>query len=138
MITSAQEAVRDILHRVQSCVRSLDYEGVRDLIPDDGVYFGSVAIKARGYEQLRKHQFEKVWPNIREFTIQEDSITVHDVGSLAWATCLFESFGPDPGDQTKRCGRMTFVFELRDDRWVMVHSHDSLFPTMPGAEPSDA
>lgn len=135
MKTSAQEAVRDILHRVQSCVRNLDYEGVRDLIPDDGVYFGSVAIRAQGYEELRSHQFEKVWPNIREFAIQE--IAVHDAGSLAWATCLFESFGPDPGENTKRRGRMTFVFELRDDRWVMVHSHDSLFPIIPGAAPSD-
>lgn len=124
------------MHRVQTCVRSLDYEGVRDLIPADGVYFGSVAIKARGYEELRSHQFEKVWPNIREFSIEQDSIAVHATDSLAWATCLFESLGPDPADDTKRRGRMTFVFELRGDSWVMVHSHDSLFPTLPGAEPS--
>lgn len=138
MTGAAEQAIRNILARVQSSVRKLDYEGVRDLIPDDGLYFGSAAAQARGYEALRSNQFEKVWPNIAAFTILEDSICVHADGTVAWATCLFESLGPDPDDQEKRRGRMTFVFEHREDRWVMAHSHDSLFPAAPGADSSNA
>ena len=32
-------AIRKILNRITESVHNLDYEGVRDLIPDDGVYF---------------------------------------------------------------------------------------------------
>ena len=138
MTVNAHEAVRTHLERVQTCVQNMDYDGVRDLIPDDGLYFGSVAVQARGYKELRSNQFEKVWPNISEFSILEDSISIRAYESVAWATCLFESRGSDPNDLSKRRGRMPFVFELRDNQWVMAHSHDSLFPTMPGAKPSDA
>ena len=127
----AEAAIRDILHRVVNCVRDLNFEGVRDLIPDDGIYFGSVAPVARGYEELKENQFKHVWPNVRDFTILPDSISVKSSGSQAWATCLFESGVADPSDQTKRRGRMTFVFELRNGDWIMVHSHDSLYPVTP-------
>jgi ketosteroid isomerase-like protein len=128
-----EQAVLNILQRVMDSVHTLDYEGVRDLIPDDGLYFGSVAPMARGYQELYERQFTKVWPNISEFNMPEDSINVKVSGSLAYATCLFESGGRGPdGNTIQRQGRMTFVFECRDGKWVMVHSHDSLYPTPPG------
>ena len=125
--------IKHILGRVQSSVHALDYEAVRDLIPEDGLYFGSVAAVARGYDELYEKQFTRVWPNISEFTIPDESINVRVSRPLAAATCLFESTarGAD-GNKFERQGRMTFVFELRDDNWIMVHSHDSLYPVMPG------
>ena len=45
-------AIREILDRIVDSVHKLDYEGVRDLIPDDGVYFGSIAIRAQGPDDL--------------------------------------------------------------------------------------
>ena len=125
--------IKHILGRVQSSVHALDYEAVRDLIPEDGLYFGSVAAVARGYDELYEQQFTRVWPNISEFTIPDESITVRVSRPLAAATCLFESTARAPdGKQFERKGRMTFVFELRDDKWIMVHSHDSLYPVMSG------
>ena len=91
--------IRDIKHilgRVQSSVHALDYEAVRDLIPDDGLYFGSVAAVARGYDELYEKQFTRVWPNISEFTIPDDSINVRVSRPLAAATCLFESTAAGP------------------------------------------
>lgn len=129
-MTADKDAILKILNRVQESVRKLDYDAVRDLIPDDGLYFGSVAAVARGYEELLEQQFTKVWPNISEFNMLADSIDVKVSDSLACATCIFESGGINPaGNQIQRKGRMTFVFELRNGDWVMTHSHDSLFPT---------
>ena len=126
-------AVRKILDRIVESVHELDYEGVRDLIPDDGVYFGSVAVAAQGYDELYEKQFSRVWPNIDEFKIDPSTISIHTSGKFAWAICLFESSAPGPdGEPLARKGRMTFIFEWRDEKWVMVHSHDSLCPALPG------
>ena len=125
-------AIRKILNRITESVHKLDYEGVRDLIPDDGVYFGSVAVKARGYDELYENQFSRVWPDIDEFRIDPSSVSIHTSGNIAWAICLFESSVPvADGEPLARKGRMTFIFEWRDEKWVMVHSHDSLYPTRP-------
>ncbi len=125
-------AIRKILDRIVESVHELDYEGVRDLIPDDGVYFGSITVKAQGYDELYEKQFSRVWPNIDEFKIDPSSISIHASEKIAWAICLFVSSAPGTnGEPVERKGRMTFIFEWRDDKWVMVHSHDSLNPALP-------
>ena len=127
-----EAAIREILKRVVDSVHNLDYDGVRDFIPDDGVYFGSVAIRAQGYDELYEKQFTRVWPNIDEFNMVPSSISVHTSNELGWAICLFDSSAPGPdGKPVERKGRMTFIFEKRDGVWVMVHSHDSLYPAPP-------
>ena len=129
----AESEIRNILQRVVDSVRTRDYEAVRDLIPDDGIYYGSVAIMARGYDELREKQFSKVWPNIDKFSMPPESMQIQCMDRMAWAICLFESSATSPdGEILSRCGRMTFVFERRNGSWVMVHSHDSLYPTPPG------
>ena len=124
--------IRKILNRIVESVHNLDYEGVRDLVPDDGVYFGSVAVKAHGYDELFEKQFSRVWPVIDEFKIDPSSISIHVSDKIAWAICLFESTVPvTGGEPLVRKGRMTFIFEWRDEKWVMAHSHDSLYPAQP-------
>lgn len=128
-------AIRNILATIEESVHSVDYENVRDLIPDDGLYFGSVAVQARGYDELREKQFTRVWPNVDQFSMVPESIDIHMAGKLAWATCLFESTAKGVADAASgaRKGRMTFVFEQRDAGWVIIHSHDSLYPAPPSS-----
>ena len=131
-MSDKRAAITKILNRIVECVHNLDYEAVRDLIPDDGVYFGSVAVRAQGYDELYEKQFSRVWPNIDEFRINPSSVSIHTSDNIAWATCLFESSAPGTdGEPSVRKGRMTFIFASRDGKWVMVHSHDSLYPTLP-------
>jgi len=123
--------IRKILNRIMESVHNLDYEGVRDLIPDDGVYFGSAAVKAQGYDELYEKQFSRIWPVINEFKMDPSSISIHISDKIAWAICLFESSVQGMnGEPVERKGRMTFIFEWRDERWVMVHSHDSVYPAL--------
>lgn len=130
-MSDKRAAITKILNRIVQSVHNLDYEAVRDLIPDDGVYFGSAAVKAQGYDELYEKQFSKVWPNIDEFKIDPSSISIHTSGKIAWAICLFQSSVPGAdGKPSARRGRMTFIFEWRDKKWVMVHSHDSLYSTL--------
>ena len=130
-MSDKRAAITKILNHIVESVHNLDYEAVRDLIPDDGVYFGSAAVKAQGYDELYEKQFSRVWPNIDEFRIDPSSISIHTSGKIAWAICLFESSVPGTdGEPAARRGRMTFIFEWRDEKWVMVHSHDSLYSTL--------
>ena len=130
--TADEAAIRNILDTVVTPVHNLDYEAVRDFIPDDGVFFGSVAPVARGYDELYEKQFVHVWPNIGEFKMLPDTISIRTADNVAWAICLFESSGTVPDGKTiVRQGRMTFIFERRADRWLMLHSHDSLYPVAP-------
>lgn len=128
-MTDDEQRIRQILDKVVDSVHDMDYGAVRHFIPDDGLYFGSVATMARGFDELREQQFERVWPNVSDFEIPAESIAIHVARPLAWATCLFRSGGRGPDNQPLvRRGRMTFIFELRDEYWMMVHSHDSLYP----------
>ena len=128
-------AIKGILNTIETSVHAVDYDNVRDLIPDDGVYFGSVAVQAKGYEELKQKQFTRVWPNVGEFSITRDSIDIHLAGDTAWATCLFESTAKNATNDKSgaRKGRMTFIFERRDVGWVIIHSHDSLYPEAPSS-----
>ena len=122
-----EAAIREILKRVVDSVHNLDYDGVRDFIPDDGVYFGSVAIRAQGYDELYEKQFTRVWPNIDEFNMVPSSISVHTSNELGWAICLFDSSAPGPdGKPVERKGRMTFILknEMAYGSWciAMIHS----------------
>jgi ketosteroid isomerase-like protein len=131
----AESEIRNILQRVVNSVHTLDYEAVRDLIPDDGIYYGSVAIMARGYAELKEKQFSKVWPNVDEFKMLPESMHIQCDENIAWAICLFASSTPSPeGPSLSRKGRMTFIFEKRGENWIMVHSHDSLYPVPPGVK----
>ena len=127
------DAIKGILRTIETSVHAIDYDNVRALIPDDGVYFGSVAVRAEGYEELKEKQFIRVWPNVGEFSISEDSIDIHLAGDTAWATCLFDSTAKNAtsNESGARKGRMTFIFERRDVGWVIIHSHDSLYPEPP-------
>jgi ketosteroid isomerase-like protein len=81
---------------------------------------------------LYEKQFTRVWPNISEFRIVPASISIQISGDLAWATCLFESSSAASESKAmQRKGRITFIFSRRDKKWVMVHSHDSLYPAPP-------
>ena len=121
--------IRRILDRVTDSVHNLDYEGVRDFIPDDGLYFGSYAVMAEGYDELYEKQFSRVWPNIKQFAMLPSSINIHTAETIAWATCLFiSSVAGADANAVERKGRMTFVFARREGQWAMVHSHDSLYP----------
>jgi pimeloyl-ACP methyl ester carboxylesterase/ketosteroid isomerase-like protein len=122
-------AARAMLDFIQAAVRARDVESVRPLIAEDGVYYGSFEPVMRGFSEMREKQFSKVWPNIANFAIPPESIRTGGSGDCAWAQNLFRTKAKDAaGAEFVREGRMTWVMERRQGRWVIVHSHDSLFP----------
>ena len=124
-----EAAIRGLLDLLQRSVAARDFEAVRAMIPDDATNFGSYEHRMIGYEDIRRNQYERVWPNITEFTLDPATLQIGVSGDLAWAACLFSSYTTDAdGQRVPRLGRMTFIYERRGGRWLQVHTHASLTP----------
>jgi len=123
---------RDFLLAMQACVRDVDFARARPLFDPDVVAFGTVARVVRGRDHLEANQWRHVWPTIRAFTFDLESL--HCLGDehglcvvVAW-----DSLGVRADGSTfARPGRATLLLEPRDGRWVATHSHFSLVPTPP-------
>ncbi|MCP3918380.1 MAG: nuclear transport factor 2 family protein [bacterium] len=69
--------------------------------------------------------------NFESFSAVAKDVTIRRKGDLAWLTCRVDVGGKLTRDRgaTSHSVRSTFVFERRNDRWVMVHEHSSRPPT---------
>ena len=114
---------------LQKCVRTADFVHARRLVDADVVSFGTVAQIVRGQAALEAQQWRRVWPVIRDFTIDLDSLVWDASGDVAWAVTTWISTGlNEQGAPYERPGRATVVFRRRQGEWVAVHTHFSLAP----------
>ncbi|MER3406541.1 MAG: hypothetical protein C4289_16385 [Chloroflexota bacterium] len=123
------QAVRSWLLELQECVRAVDFERARKLFDPEVVSFGTVAGIARGLPALEEHQWRRVWPYIRDFTFDLESLVWDAEGDTAWAVAVWTSSGFDVGGQPyHRPGRATVVLRRQRGAWRAVHTHFSLIP----------
>jgi ketosteroid isomerase-like protein len=126
---ATETTLKNWLHEMQACVRAVDYERAKKLFAPDVVGFGTYASVVQGLDNLQAGQWSNIWPTIRDFTFRLDELHWGVDGALAWAACSWDSTGFRPdGTPFPRPGRVTLVFERREERWLAVHSHFSLYP----------
>ncbi len=126
---SVAQAVRSWFLELQECVRAVDFERARRLFDPQVVSFGTVAGIVRGLAALEEHQWRRVWPSIRDFTFDLESLVWDAEGEMAWAVALWTSTGFDAeGWPYHRPGRATVVLRRRHGTWRAVHTHFSLIP----------
>ena len=122
------EAARQWLTALQRCVRAVDYEAAQVLFHPDVLAFGTRASIVAGRPALRREQWERVWPAIREFTFRLDEVRCIGGDPLLCVIAPWDSLGLNrDGTTFPRPGRATLLL-LRRERWVVVHSHFSLTP----------
>jgi catechol 2,3-dioxygenase-like lactoylglutathione lyase family enzyme/ketosteroid isomerase-like protein len=121
--------LRDWLRELQAAVRAVDYDRGRALCAPDLVAFGSVAEFVRGLDRVVAEQWQRVWPNIRDFTIRVDEALGGIRETQGWVAAPWDSLGVRPDGATfRRPGRMTIAFTRTDGRWLATHTHVSLTP----------
>lgn len=119
----------DWLRQWQTCVRAGDFEGGRKLCAPELLAFGTRAEIADGLDAVVEHQWRRVWPMIRDFTVRIAEARGAIVGDSAWVAAPWDSLGThDDGTTYRRPGRLTVAFERRQGRWLAVHTHFSLSP----------
>ena len=129
--------LRDWLRAWQTCVRAVDFAGGRALCAPDIVAFGTVAPFVQGLDVVEKEQWRRVWPVIRDFTLDVDRARGAVAGDRGWIAATWDSLGTLPdGGTFPRPGRCTLAFERRHGRWLATHTHFSLVPSPVGLVPS--
>ncbi len=129
--------LRDWLRAWQTCVRAVDFAGGRTLCAPDIVAFGTVAPFVQGLDVVEKEQWRRVWPVIRDFTLDVDRARGAVAGDRGWIAATWDSLGTLPdGGTFPRPGRCTLAFERRHGRWLATHTHFSLVPSPVGLTPA--
>ena len=130
MKQDADSIARAWLAEMESCVRAVDFERCRAIFADDVVGFGTRSAAAIGLEALERDQWRHIWGRIRDFTFLTDQLHFARYGDDGlWLACPWTSEGPGPNSEwLRRPGRVTAVLELRNGRWLAVHTHHSLAP----------
>ncbi|MBI4639248.1 MAG: nuclear transport factor 2 family protein [Candidatus Tectomicrobia bacterium] len=125
---SAEREIGHWFSQLEKAVNAADYELGKTLFVQDVVAFGTRSHVVTGLENLMTNQWMGVWPFIKHFRFNND-LKARIVNNHAWAVITWDSqgFRPD-GTPFPRPGRATLIFEKREERWLAVHSHFSLFP----------
>ena len=131
--TELHDRVREWFARFGECCAAVDYETAAALFADDVVAFGTRMDMVSGLESLMAHQWKGIWPNIREFRFDLESLRTGGDDGFAWGVCLWTSIGfAEDGGSFSRPGRATVILESREAGWIATHTHFSLFPdTLP-------
>lgn len=123
--------MHDWFERFGECCAAVDYEAAKGMFTQDVVSFGTKMNVVEGLESLMVDQWHGIWPKIREFRFDLD--TLHAGGDdVVWGVCLWTSIGFDrDGESFPRPGRATVILEREAGRWLASHTHFSLFPGTP-------
>ena len=98
----------------------------------DVVSFGTKSLIDTGLDAVQKNQWEGVWPNIRDFRFDLDSIRSGGDDYQALGIATWTSTGFDKkGKPFLRPGRATVALERRNGAWLAIHTHFSLSPGTP-------
>ena len=126
------DAVKQWFALMEQYCASVDYEAAERIFAEDVVSFGTKMDIVSGLEHLRKNQWEGIWPNIKDFKVDLNSVHAGGDDRIAWGVATWTSTGfNEDGTSFFRPGRATTILERRDGVWVSVHTHFSLNPGTP-------
>ena len=125
-------SVREWLATWQGFVRGRDFDHARHLFSPDVLGFGSVATVAGSLDELEGSQWRRVWPQLGDFTFEDDHLAVvlSSDRLLAAVAVTWTSTWVDNGSERPRPGRASIVLARTavGDPWRAVHTHFSLNP----------
>ena len=128
--------IRDWFATWDKQVDAIDFVSARALFEQDVIGFGTRMDVVKGLSHLERHQWRKVWPTIKNFKFELDTLEclfspdrLQCVGIIIWTSTGYSE------DKTpfKRNGRATVVFNRikTQNIWKATHTHISLNPGTP-------
>lgn len=124
-------AVEAVIERMAEAYKGRDLEGIMACFaPDpDTILFGTGAEEKRTGPEEIQFQVERDWSQTDSVALAFSSCAVSAAGAVAWAALegVFELQAN--GERMSFPARVSLVLELRDGRWLIVHSHFSSYPS---------
>ncbi len=129
-MAAENDQIRKWLDEFSEAVRAVDYERGATMFAPEVVGFGTFAGMRVGLDALVNGQWRNIWGVTRGFTFRLDEMHIGVSGDQAWVAVPWDSQGQrTEGDWFDRPGRATIILERRNDRWLALHTHFSLYPT---------
>ncbi|MBT6277068.1 MAG: SnoaL-like domain-containing protein [Chromatiales bacterium] len=123
--------IRDWVDTLGQAVASVRFEQARELFAEEVIGFGTFKDMVHGIDQLDAGQWRSIWPTIKNFAFDLDSLEVlfSPDGRQAVAMVVWNSIGFNAdGSSYPRPGRATVVLRRDEGVWRGWHTHFSLFP----------
>jgi len=131
-VTNPKAAVKEWFERLGKNCATVDYDSNRVIFSNNVVSFGTKADIVTGLDNLQSNQWSRIWPNIKDFSINLTGIHAGGNDHMAWGVATWTSKGfTQDGASFFRPGRATTVLERKDGKWLSVHTHFSLNPGTP-------
>jgi uncharacterized protein (TIGR02246 family) len=124
------DATHDVEAATQQWVAAFNRKSSTDIVAlyaKDAVFFGTSSPVLRDTPELVQHYF-KALPSLGDSTITVGAHRVQIFGDIAINTGFYTRRSTQDGKAVQNPARFTFVYQLRQGRWMIVEHHSSAVP----------
>jgi uncharacterized protein (TIGR02246 family) len=124
------DAVADVEAATQQWIIAFNRKNARDIVAlyaKDAVFFGTSSPVLRDKPELVWDYFKAI-AELRDSTISTGEHRVQVFGNLAVNTGFYTRSSTQDGKVVQNPARFTFVYQLRDGKWMIVTHHSSALP----------
>lgn len=124
------DTTQDVEAATQQWVAAFNRKAPADIVAlyaKDAVFFGTTSPVLRDTPELVKDYFKNL-PDLGDSTITVGEHRVQVLGDVAINTGFYTRSSTQNGKLVRNPARFTFVYQLREGKWMIVEHHSSALP----------
>jgi uncharacterized protein (TIGR02246 family) len=124
------DTVKDVEATTQQWIAAMNRKSTADVVAlyaKDAVFFGTTSPVLRDTPALVNEYFKNL-PNLGDSTMSMGEHRVQVFGDVAINTGYYIRASKQDGKEVKNPARFTFVYQLRQGKWMIVEHHSSVLP----------
>jgi uncharacterized protein (TIGR02246 family) len=128
--TATADAVADVEAATQQWISAFNRKNARDIVAlyaRDAVFFGTSSPVLRDRPELVWDYFKGI-ADLGDATISTGEHRVQVFGDVAVNTGFYTRSSKQDGKVVQNPARFTFVYQLREGKWMIVTHHSSALP----------
>ena len=125
------DTAKDVEATTQQWIAAFNRKSATDIVAlyaKDAVFFGTTSPILRDTPELVRDYFKNIG-NVGDSTISMGDHRVQVFGEVAINTGFYTRTAVQDGKEVKNPARFTFVYQLRQGKWVIVEHHSSVLPS---------
>lgn len=126
------DAAKDVEATTQQWITAFNRKSAPDIVAlyaKDAVFFGTTSPVLRDSQALVQDYFKNI--GAAGGTISMGDHRVQVFGDVAINTGFYTRTAVQDGKEVKNPARFTFVYQLRQGKWMIVEHHSSVVPAAP-------
>ena len=127
------DAAKDVEATTQQWIAAFNRKSAADIVAlyaKDAVFFGTTSPIIRDTPELVRDYFKNIG-DTGNSTISMGEHRVQVFGDVAINTGFYTRTTVQDGKEVKNPARFTFVYQLRQGKWMIVEHHSSVLPGTP-------